>query len=229
MAISSESPVASNPLSNLQGTAGKNNPTAKAPDAGEIESRFLALLVAQLKNQDPTAPMDNAQITSQMAQLNTVSGIQNLNKTVEGLGEVIAAGQFSQAISLLDKTVLLKGDQFTLTDKGAIGQFKADGNVDPTVVQISDKLGNVIREIPKGRVGRGMHEFVWDGRDAAGKAMPLGQYKFEVKGMSAGEEVKLDALTFDQISSVDNNGAKGFSISTATGRNLSLTDVLKVY
>ena len=41
--------------------------------------RFLKLLVTQMQNQDPLNPMDNAQITSQMAQISTVSGIEKLN------------------------------------------------------------------------------------------------------------------------------------------------------
>lgn len=41
----------------------------------EQEDRFLKLLTTQLRNQDPLNPMDNAQMTSQLAQMSTVSGI----------------------------------------------------------------------------------------------------------------------------------------------------------
>ena len=51
-----------------------------AATAKEASDRFLKLLVTQLKNQDPLNPMDNAQMTSQMAQISTVSGIEKLDR-----------------------------------------------------------------------------------------------------------------------------------------------------
>ena len=66
-------------LSQLGATA-----TAKKDEAGSAD-RFLKLLVAQMQNQDPLNPMDNAQVTSQMAQINTVNGIEKLNQTVNKL------------------------------------------------------------------------------------------------------------------------------------------------
>ena len=53
------------------------------------QDRFLKLLVAQLNNQDPLNPMDNAQMTTQMAQINTVSGIQELNATLKGMADAV--------------------------------------------------------------------------------------------------------------------------------------------
>ena len=55
------------------------------------EDRFLKLLVAQMQNQDPLNPMDNAQVTSQMAQINTVSGIDKLNTHGAGPVEPVRA------------------------------------------------------------------------------------------------------------------------------------------
>ncbi|MCK7501192.1 MAG: hypothetical protein MZW92_72005 [Comamonadaceae bacterium] len=57
--------------------------TAAQDDEAGSADRFLKLLVAQMQNQDPLNPMDNAQVTSQMAQINTVTGIEKLNDTVQ--------------------------------------------------------------------------------------------------------------------------------------------------
>ena len=48
-----------------------------ATDPAAAQDRFLKLLVAQLNNQDPMNPLDNAQMTSQIAQINTVTGISS--------------------------------------------------------------------------------------------------------------------------------------------------------
>jgi len=51
----------------------------------DLQNTFMQLLVAQLKNQDPLNPMDNSQMTSQLAQINTVNGIQQLNTTMSSM------------------------------------------------------------------------------------------------------------------------------------------------
>ena len=66
-------------------------------NAADLQSSFLTLLVAQLKNQDPTNPMENNELTSQLAQISTVSGIEKLNTT---LGSI--SGQIDNSQSLQD-------------------------------------------------------------------------------------------------------------------------------
>ncbi|HEX4916383.1 MAG TPA: flagellar hook capping FlgD N-terminal domain-containing protein [Limnobacter sp.] len=215
--------------SNGAANTAARNPFAKAEDIGDIQSRFLELLVAQLRNQDPLAPMDNAQVTSQMAQLNTVSGIQNLNKTMEGLGQVIAAGQFSQAVALVDKLVLVKGDGMVLADGQAGAQYKADQPYDTAVATIKNAGGVVVREINLGRVSKGMNELVWDGRSNDGTAMPPGQYRLEVQGTRAGESTKLETYRYDIIQSLDNSATGQFTLTTSQGDSISINDIVKVY
>ncbi|MCQ8897541.1 flagellar hook assembly protein FlgD [Limnobacter humi] len=214
-------------------SAQKANNTAgllgKPEDVEAIQTRFLELLVAQLRNQDPLAPMDNAQVTSQMAQLNTVSGIQNLNKTMEGLGEIIAAGQFSQAVALVDKLVLVQGNRLTYSDQPTAGQFRADGAYDRTVVSIKNGAGQVVRNLDLGRTARGMGEFTWDGKDDNGTKLPAGNYTFDVQGVSGDSMTALSTYSYDVIQSVDNNGASGFSIGTARGGSIKMSDIVKVF
>ena len=67
-----------------------------ADSADGTEDRFLKLLVAQMRNQDPLNPMDNAQVTSQLAQISTVRGIESLNKSMT---EFVAANSQGTALS----------------------------------------------------------------------------------------------------------------------------------
>src|SRR4051812_530763 len=85
--------------------------------SGETEDRFLKLLVAQLKNQDPLNPMDNAQVTTQMAQIQTVSGIDKLNTTVQGLNGQFAQLQALSGASLVGHDVLIEGNRI-VADNG---------------------------------------------------------------------------------------------------------------
>ena len=67
-------------------TSGVNAATGKSSltgsNAADLQSSFLTLLVAQLKNQDPTNPLQNNELTTQLAQISTVSGIEKLNTTL---------------------------------------------------------------------------------------------------------------------------------------------------
>ncbi|MGI9133999.1 MAG: flagellar hook assembly protein FlgD, partial [Rhodoferax sp.] len=73
--------------------AGNGSQNTALSDANASQDRFLKLLVAQLNNQDPMNPMDNAQMTSQMAQINTVTGIQQLNETMNSMSSQYASIQ----------------------------------------------------------------------------------------------------------------------------------------
>ena len=78
--------------------------------------RFLKLLVAQMQNQDPLNPMDNAQVTSQMAQINTVTGIEKLNTTVQGLNSQFVQMQALQGAALVGRDVIVAGNRLAVAD-----------------------------------------------------------------------------------------------------------------
>src|SRR6476469_10812857 len=77
--------------------------------ASELQDRFLKLLVAQMKNQDPLNPLDNAQVTTQLAQISTVSGIDKLNQTMNAMSSSFLASQSLQASGLIGHNVLAPG------------------------------------------------------------------------------------------------------------------------
>jgi flagellar basal-body rod modification protein FlgD len=94
-------PVGGTTTVNTNGTS-----TNATTDPAAMQDRFLKLLVAQLTNQDPMNPLDNAQMTSQMAQINTVTGLQNLNLTMQSMAEEFSTMQQIQGISLIGRSVL---------------------------------------------------------------------------------------------------------------------------
>src|SRR5690625_751430 len=76
----------------------------------ETQDRFLTLLITQLRNQDPLDPMDNSEITSQLAQLSTVQGINQLNETLLTVSGQMDVSQSMQSSMLLVRDVLVHGD-----------------------------------------------------------------------------------------------------------------------
>src|SRR3546814_2899717 len=80
----------------------------------DTQNQFLSLLVTQLQNQDPLNPMDNAEVTSQIAQLSTVNGITQLNNTLLALTGQMDVSQSMQAANLIGKGVLVPGTKVAL-------------------------------------------------------------------------------------------------------------------
>ncbi|MBP9059761.1 MAG: flagellar hook assembly protein FlgD, partial [Rhodoferax sp.] len=104
-------------------------------DSNSSQDRFLKLLVAQLNNQDPMNPMDNAQMTSQMAQINTVSGIQQVNETLKSMATQFTSMQVLQGSSMVGHDVLLNSNSLTRNEGIARGAIDLAGNTDAVNVE----------------------------------------------------------------------------------------------
>lgn len=208
-------------------TAAKKKVDENSPEA--IQERFMSLLVAQLKNQDPLAPMDNAQVTSQMAQLNTVSGINNLNSTMESVASSINANQTVQATSMLGRAVLTEGNDLKLADGKAVGSMELDQSADILRVNVLDAAANVVRTLDLGSQSKGTHEFEWDGKSSDGSTLPAGNYKFEIEAKAAGKDASVTPLTISMVQGVRNAGAEGTKLLTSNGGEVSFADIKQVF
>lgn len=98
--------------------------SAAAPTANTLNyDAFLRLLVAQMKNQDPTEPTDSAQYLSQLASFSAVEQAVNTNAK---LNEMMTSMALAQADSLIGRTIT-SGDGATSGVIRSI-QINADGS-----------------------------------------------------------------------------------------------------
>jgi flagellar basal-body rod modification protein FlgD len=178
--------------------------SAKTKNEAGAEDRFLRLLVAQMQNQDPLNPMDNAQVTSQMAQIQTVNGIEKLNGSVASLGTQFAQMNALQGASLVGRDVIVPGDRLAPNDEGLVqGGFELDGPADSVKIEVLNAGGRVIDTLELGAQGSGRHGFEWappEGVDAA-----TGQ-RFRVVARSGAAQVGFTALMRDRVDAVVANG-----------------------
>lgn len=206
---------------------------AKTATAKEINDRFLTLLVAQIKNQDPLNPIDNAQFTSQLAQINTVTGIESLNKTVQSLVDQMSGLQSMQASSLAGREVMVAGNRIDLGSNGeasASGSFELTQAADDAVVSIKDSAGRLVREIHLGSVQKGLQSFAWDGAGDAGGRTKAGAYTFELSARAAGKTIDAQTLARGRVEgvirSVEGSGAVQLNLG-ALG-TYALSDVRQI-
>jgi flagellar basal-body rod modification protein FlgD len=186
--------------------------TGKTDDPGSAE-RFLKLLVTQMQNQDPLNPMDNAQITSQIAQINTVSGIEKLNTTVAGLNSQFVQMQALQGAALVGRDVTVKGSALQIEDGVGAGGFDLTGPADRVKVEVLDASGRVVDTLQLGALAVGRHDFEWNAADAG-----AGNHSFRVTANSGTAVVPTTALMRDRVESVSLDGDTVTLSLARTGR-----------
>ena len=177
-----------------------------ANDAANSQDRFLKLLVAQLNNQDPMNPMDNAQMTSQIAQINTVTGIQQLNDTVKGLVSQFASQQLMQGSAMVGRQVLVEGDSMAYNSETNIGYGALDlaGSAASVKVQVLSASGQELGVVDLGALKEGRYNFEWDGSAHEGS----GPLHFKVLAANGDAAVAAAPLAIDQVAAVSvENGA----------------------
>ncbi|MCZ4330651.1 flagellar hook capping FlgD N-terminal domain-containing protein [Castellaniella denitrificans] len=202
---------------------------------GDTQDRFLTLLVTQLKNQDPLNPMDNAEVTSQIAQLSMVNGIQGLNNTLLALSGQMDMSQSLQAAGLIGKDVLYPGEKISLgTDQESGAKAATPFGIDlmsgaaKTTVTILDSAGKAVRKIELDAQGAGVYPMSWDGLDDAGAAVPDGAYTVQVAASDAnGQPVSAGTLTSGHINSIAYT-SEGLRLNLALGQKISLLDIRQV-
>ena len=180
----------------------QSSPASGLTSAGDQQDRFMKLLVAQMKNQDPLNPMDNAQMTSQIAQINTVAGLEKLNKTVEGLMGGFMAMQMQSAIQMAGREVLVEGQRLQLAGGTARGGLELQSRADRVDVEIVSPSGQVVQALSLGASEPGVRTFSWDGRMADGASAPEGDYRLRVAAAMAGKPVESVALSAVRVQSV---------------------------
>jgi flagellar basal-body rod modification protein FlgD len=204
MATTTVSSSTSNPAADIY--AALNVTREKDSATADIQNRFLTLLTAQLKNQDPTAPMDSAQMTSQLAQISTVDGIERLNKTMQSLLNDSQSAQGLQAASLVGRGVLVPGNSMEVAGGASGFGIELAGPADEVTATIKDANGLVIRTLTLGDMPSGVQLVPWDGKADNGQQVADGKYSVSVAAKYAKKDVSTTVLAAAQVSGVIRTG-----------------------
>lgn len=229
MATTSATTGSTNKAADLFATIGgsstkSSSSTSAADDMGD---KFLTLLTTQLRNQDPLNPLDNAQVTSQLAQINTVSGIEKLNATMAQLMGAYSNTQTMQAAAIIGKHVFTPGSAMSLQEGQAAGGIKLDSAADHITVTIKDSTGKVVQTTDLGSHAAGTFSFVWDGKDDAGKTLADGNYKFTVEATKGTQAVTATALQLGMVNAVTMTSS-GFVLDLGAQGNVDFANVQQI-
>lgn len=224
-----------NPVVSAPSAANSSNGAANSSAAGDPNSSdavgsqnyFLKLLVAQMNNQDPLNPMDSAQVTSQMAEINTVQGIQTLSTQLTQLLATVGSTQSIQDTALVGQQVLVPGNTINLSGtsaQAAVGLAQAATQV---TVTISDASGRPIRTLKLGAEPAGTIDFTWDGKSDSGAVAAPGDYAYAVNAVSGGQAVTSTAYAQGLVTAITPS-ATGSTLNVAGLGTFNVSQVQQI-
>ncbi|MBP1629018.1 MAG: flgD [Holophagaceae bacterium] len=191
------------------------------------KNAFLQLLVAQLKNQDPTQAQDPNQMVQQMTSYSTLEQAQNTNALLKAMQTQNQSMLQTQAVGLVGKTVETTSPQFNLTNGTASLKVNLDAKANVALI-IKDAQGNTVAALNQGSLTSGSHNIQWNGKDANGNTLPDGTYTAIVGAMDAsGQTVAATLTTKVKVDSVLFNAGEAYIV--AGGKQIALSNVTQIY
>lgn len=219
-------------VTNGTGTAGNTGATGSSSGTGSSSSGgsssangvtlggtdFLTLMLTQLKNQDPTSPVDSNEFLSQLASLSEVQGINQLNTSFSTLSSSLVSSQALQASSLLGHQALVASSTASLSTAGGTvsGAVSVPQTSSQVVLNITNGAGVLVQSINLGAQSAGLANFTWNGQTSGGSAAPAGTYNLsaQVNGVSGGTAITtLVGGTVDSVTM--GSGSAGMTLNIA--------------
>ncbi|TWX73197.1 flagellar hook assembly protein FlgD [Colwellia sp. C1TZA3] len=220
----------SSPLDNIRWQ--QENSTPETDDARGMltQEDFFALLTQELSNQDPTKPVENNEMISQMTAFSTTDGVTKLNDQFSSFAASMSSSQALQASSLVGRSVLVEDNVFGMEEGQAVkGKLVTDQAASNVNIYVENVAGEVIQTVPVGNVAAGESTFTWDGKDSNGEPAPEGAYRFRVAGLVDGNASELQAMTYRKVDSVTLAGNGGsILLNLNGGSTMKLADVVEV-
>jgi flagellar basal-body rod modification protein FlgD len=224
--------MATDPLANIRkyDPAAASQPSTSSGVGGTVTEQtqnFLKLLIAQIQNQDPMAPMDASSMTSQMSQLNMVSSIGDMNRSMTAMLSQMQSVNFMNQAALIGHSPVVAGGgiSFDGTNAAVLGA-NAVNSLTSAVATIKDANGNTVNSMDMGSLEAGMNNFAWDGKDADGNTMPAGMYYLSISGTSTtGAKEIPTAYVASPVMSVSKGSNGDALLSLLDGRKINASEI----
>ena len=207
----------------------EDTPDQTMSKSESVQDRFLTLLVAQMRNQDPLNPLENAEVTSQMAQISTVEGIEKMNQTMARISEATGMNRASASTGLIGQDVLVPGNKLSWdADSGSMrsGVTLSD---DATLltVELFDASGKVVDQRSFANQPAGTLSIDWTGKGPNGGQYGPGDYTVRATVMSD-TKATATTLTTARVTGVLDSAA-GVTAQLANGEQIPISKINGVF
>jgi flagellar basal-body rod modification protein FlgD len=193
----------------------------------ELQSNFLKLLTVQLQNQDPMNPVESAEMTSQLAQLNMVDGINTMNKTMSSLVEMMRGADFVNYSNTVGRSALVSGNEMFFDGQNPIAFALQFAKPMPKAsLQITDASGNIVKSMDLGAVQSDLMNMYWDGLGTDGQQLQAGKYRIVAKGVDGTTEMTPSTFVSSIVAAVGRTG-NDINLTLADGKKILPKDVVQ--
>lgn len=211
---------------------GLNQPTEKdTRENDELgQAEFLALMTAQLQYQDPLKPMENGDFLGQMAQFGTVSGISDLNTTINTMSDSFQSNQALQASTLVGRRVLVPSQSGMLNDGASLmGSVELAQPASNVAITIKNSAGQLVNRQELGLQQAGLIDFEWNGLDQDGNGLPAGEYQLAAEVYRGTEVSSGSMFTVVDVESVTLGvGGQDLTLSVSGLGDIDMNQVRKI-
>jgi flagellar basal-body rod modification protein FlgD len=149
-------------------------PSALSSNFGD----FLQMLMTQLKNQDPTSPMDTNEFTSELVQFSGVEQQINTNSSLTQLIQLTQGGEVMQGAAMDGKAVTVQSSQIALQNGTGTLNFTTAA-AEPVAIAITNSSGQAVYSTALTSTA-GRNTWTWNGQDNNGNQLPDGAYNVAV-------------------------------------------------
>lgn len=197
--------------------------------AEEIQNNFMKMLVAQMQNQNPLDPMDNAEFTSQLAQMSQLQGIENMRASIDSFVKQVSSGRLLDQSALIGKEVLAAASTIQWDGKSPVNfGVNADQALSNVKLRITRYDGSIADEIDLGSLGPDIQSLSWDGNTKEGPAAVTGTYRISVEGLTFdGKTARGSVLTSASVQSVQRAGST-VQVQLSDGRTVNDTQIMQI-
>ncbi|PPC78468.1 flagellar biosynthesis protein FlgD [Pokkaliibacter plantistimulans] len=199
--------------------------TSSSSDTSLDSDMFMQLMIAQLKNQDPTSPTDTSEYMSQLASLSTVEQLTNLNDSVSELQTSLQSNLALQASSMVGRTAYVESDSADLDTAGGTvqGMLDLDSSASDVSVGVYNSSGVQVDTIDLGNLSSGENAFTW----SPSTSIAGGTYYFVAQGTVGSTSTSLTTYMGQNVDSVSISDGS-MTLNLGNGDTASMSDIKRI-
>jgi len=193
------------------------------------QTDFMTILLAQLKYQDPSDPMDDKEMASQLVQYSSLEMLTKINENLTTLVDSNSTDNIKSGVDYIGKSIKSTGYNLTVSDGTVSTLYYSLGEaVTDTTASIYDTNGDIVRSVSLGSKGSGDYSFVWDGKDTSGNTCADGTYGIIINATNAdGDKVVVQSQISGVVTGVKSSSGTVY-LELADGRTVELANVTEV-
>jgi flagellar basal-body rod modification protein FlgD len=193
------------------------------------QGAFLTLFTTQLKNQDPTDPVQNSDFVAQLAQFSQLEATTSMQQSLQTLVTSMGNSSLMGAASLIGKTVGIPNGPVTVSS-GAVSQASINlpTGADGVTLSIYNSTGSLVNTVTYGTQAAGNMQLTWNGTDTSGNTVPDGYYTYKVSAISSGTTSTPSVTTQSAVVGVSSNSDGSTSLTVGNGQSVLLSTVSNI-